>query len=142
MQKLTAVGVFLLVLLHGVTAARELQQATKQTSTKVTVVFFDDNDLDGDHRTFTATIPSPAANAKPGSTCSPCNELSIVRTNSWESYIFDNGYQIQVFDGHLCSGKTATLPDRSKDNNQIKAGTSGNIPGTLQDSIDSWRACI
>lgn len=91
----------------------------------VKVIFYDNEDQDGD----SASYPVEVTNA-----CTKCEGFGFRLTNSWESYsIAGSGrYELHIYDDGSCSSgtKQATL-----------STPTGNFPGTLSDSVDSWILC-
>lgn len=93
----------------------------------VNIAFFDNKAQDGNAISKVLTI---------GTTCTSCTGFGLRLTNSWESYLISaptstkGNYSVIIYDGSFCSGKTATLTTLWAD-----------FPGTLKDSVDSYKIC-
>lgn len=100
---------------------------SKVAAVDLKVIFYDDQNQHGDSKSFPITISGA---------CSGCEGFGFRVFNSWESYTISGGgsgkYALHIYDDDHCGSdtKTASLTD-----------PSGNFPGTLKNSVDSWIIC-
>ncbi|KAK9804593.1 hypothetical protein WJX73_004621 [Symbiochloris irregularis] len=113
----------LLAVLLAATAVHGRQLMANTSGYACQVTFFDDS-FSGGSQTFDATVPANSNG------CSQCNNLNLIRTNSWESFLASCGDTINLYDDRNCGGTTAALPARS-----------GVIKGSLANSVDSFTLC-
>jgi hypothetical protein len=115
--------------LFAILACASLAQLA--TSVDVRAIFFDDKGQDGDPHAYTIAVQN--------GTCTSCQGFGVLTLiHSYESYAllaptyYGRTYSLVVFDGDNCekSNDYAALPDMW-----------GDFPGTLPNSVDSWKVC-